>query len=114
MPGNAEIRSTNAPLRAAQTGGHGGSLDPRGSFVSVEPEGLVLSAVKPAEDGGSVVVRVYNPTKEAIAGRVGVRGATSAALARLSEDALGPLPLQRGCVSVEVGPKRIVTVMLRR
>jgi alpha-mannosidase len=110
----AEAQAFNAPLRAAQTGAHEGPLPRQGSFVTVEPEGLILSAVKQAEDGGSVVVRVYNPTTETISGRVGVRGAATAALAQLSEDPLGALPLEGGCVSVDVGPKRIVTVTFRR
>ncbi|MBM3499195.1 MAG: hypothetical protein FJX74_11050 [Armatimonadetes bacterium] len=110
----AEAHAFNAPLAAAQTGAHGGPLAAAGSFVRVEPEGLVLSAVKPAEDGQSVIVRVYNPTGEPIAGRVSVAGAGEAALVRLSEETLRGLELQGGSASVEVGPKRIVTLAFRR
>ena len=110
----AEAHAFNAPLRAAQTGGHGGSLDPRGSFVSVEPEGLVLSAVKQSEDGQSVIVRVYNPTAERIVGRIVVPGASEAAVVRLSEETVGPLTLTDGAATVDVGPKKIVTWAFRK
>jgi len=35
-------------------------------FLELEPAGLLLSAFKPAEDGGSVVVRILNPTENSI------------------------------------------------
>ena len=110
----AEAHAFNAPLRAAQTTAHAGPLAGQGSFVRVEPEGLVLSAVKQAEDGGSVVVRVYNPTPEAIVGRIGLPRATEAALVRLSEEQIEPVSLANGAVTVDVGPKKVVTLAFRK
>jgi len=109
----AEAYGFNAPLRAAQTGAHAGPLAGQGSFVHVEPEGLVLSAVKQAERGEQIVVRVYNPTTEPIRGCVGVLNASAAALVALSEDEIRPLPLAEGGATVDVGPKKIVTLAFR-
>jgi len=54
-----EAHAFNAPLRAALTGIHQGSLPSAGSFVTVEPDTVVVSAVKAAEMGDGLIVRVY-------------------------------------------------------
>ena len=107
----AEAQGHNAPLRAHQTGAHGGELPASGSFVTVEPEGLALSAVKRSEAGNGTIVRVYNPTAEAVAGRLGLRGAREAWSAALSEERLQEVAVEDGSVAVDVGPKKIVTVV---
>jgi len=40
------------------------------SFLALRPGGLVLSALKVAEDRRSIVVRLYNPTSRAISGQI--------------------------------------------
>jgi len=40
------------------------------SFLSCEPSNVVLSAVKPAEEGEHIVVRMYNPTGEVCQAKV--------------------------------------------
>lgn len=54
----------NTPLIAVVTTPHPGPLPASHSFVSVEPENAVLSAIKKAEDGDAWIVRFYE-----IAGR---------------------------------------------
>jgi alpha-mannosidase len=39
-------------------------LDPDRSLVSVQGEGVVLEAVKPAESGDGLIIRLSNPTDE--------------------------------------------------
>jgi hypothetical protein len=47
------------------------TLVPEGEpIVAVEPSGLLLSALKPREDGRGIVLRVLNPTDHALEGRV--------------------------------------------
>ena len=41
-------------------------LPPGSSLVTVEPEGVLLTALKPAEDGDGLVVRVLNPGNTAL------------------------------------------------
>lgn len=59
------------PLPLPEPGEQGmATLPPSASFLSVEPDHLVLSAFKRAEDGDAVVVRYYNATGEPTVARV--------------------------------------------
>lgn len=49
---------------------HPGSLPPSGSFVSALGPGVVLSALKPAEDGSGLVLRCYNTLPRPTTARV--------------------------------------------
>lgn len=78
-------------------------------------EGLVFTAMKPAEDGKGVVLRCYNALDRAVAGawrvpwRVG-----EARLARLDETPLTSLAVERGgAVRFAAAPRAVVTVVLR-
>jgi mannosylglycerate hydrolase len=55
-----EAHAFAAPLRAVYTDGPAGPLPPAGSFLEVEPAAVVLSTVKPPEQGDGLIVRVYN------------------------------------------------------
>ncbi|MGD0115550.1 MAG: glycoside hydrolase family 38 C-terminal domain-containing protein [Dehalococcoidia bacterium] len=57
------------PLQAAVSSGRG-VLPAPASLVEVKPVGLVVSAIKAAEDGSGMLVRVYNATDRAVRGRV--------------------------------------------
>lgn len=57
------------------------SLPPRGFFAAgpfrgpqvllkLDPPSLILSAFKPAEEGAGTIVRIYNPTPEAVEGKL--------------------------------------------
>ncbi|MBN1344959.1 MAG: alpha-mannosidase [Phycisphaerae bacterium] len=49
----------NAPMRVVPCRGRGGSLASSHSFVTVEGEGVVLEALKRAEDGRGWILRLY-------------------------------------------------------
>jgi alpha-mannosidase len=55
-----EAHAFNAPLRAVCTDTHVGSLPARGRFLAVSPTAVVVSAVKPPEEGRGLIVRLYN------------------------------------------------------
>jgi mannosylglycerate hydrolase len=78
-------------------------------------EGLVFSAMKPAEDGRGVVLRCYNPLERPVAGAWRLAWPVgSARLARLDETPLSSLPLAPdGSVAFDAPPRAIVTVLLR-
>lgn len=64
------------------------------SFVELEPAGLMLSAFKLAEDGDGIILRLYNPTRREIAGKIKVPWKLSKAeLVRLDESAPQILPM---------------------
>ncbi|MBI4494495.1 MAG: hypothetical protein HY690_17060 [Chloroflexi bacterium] len=56
----AEAHDFALPLQAVAEESHSGSLPPSGSFLSLEGEGVVLAALKPAESGPGFVLRCYN------------------------------------------------------
>lgn len=77
---------------------------------------LAVSAVKKAEDGNALVVRVHNPGERDIGARLkaGIR-LEGACLARLDETPVAPVRLEpgSGCeLVVDVKPKQIVTLVL--
>lgn len=55
------------------------------SLLSVGPEGLIVSALKPAEDGDGLVLRLLNPTDQPVTATVAVGLDVVATTARLDE-----------------------------
>ncbi len=82
-------------------------LPPAHSFLAVEVLGAVFSALKPAEAGAGLIVRLFNPGAEAVSGRLRLdRPLARAEAVSLSEEAqeeLGAGPE----VPVALPPKRI-------
>lgn len=100
------------PLSAVVTSAHRGSLPATHSFLSVEPENLVLTAVKKAEDANGLILRAYE-----WAGKTGEAsfhlpdGATSATLTNMSEIPEGaPLAVRNGLLRVPIHPYEILTL----
>lgn len=103
------------PPRARTTLAHPGELPPTLGLLEVEGKNLVLSAVKGAEDGDGVVVRVYNPDRAPRSGWLRcVRAPARATRARLDETELEELAVEPdGRVPLELPSGRIETVRLR-
>jgi alpha-mannosidase len=101
----------NAPMRAVSTRLHEGMLEPSGSFLQVQPAGLVLSAIKEAEDGVGWIARCYNITDEPVVGRLTPwRRFGSVSLVNLAERELSALSVQAdGAVVVPVAPHQVIT-----
>jgi alpha-mannosidase len=102
----------NYPLKAVVTTVHAGTLPAEHSFISVEPENVVLTAVKKAEDAQGLILRVYewagkNATVEFHV-PPGAQGATVTNLMEKPEG--GPLPVTGGVVKVPIHPYEILTV----
>ncbi len=106
-------RESEVPLQAVTIGG--APLSPDGvSLLSLEPRTLVLSALKPAEHGDGVVVRVLNPGDAQVRAivRTGFSLAGAQAL-RLDENAADfALAATRDSVSFEVPPHALRSVRL--
>jgi alpha-mannosidase len=60
----------NQPLRVMATEIHPGTLPPSRSFVELLTPGVMLSAIKKAEDSDALIVRLYNLTGQAVTGKV--------------------------------------------
>jgi alpha-mannosidase len=78
------------PMRAVVTEQHDGPLGDVWSFVHVAPASLVVSAIKHAERGDGLVVRVYNPLPDAVQAEVILaRPFTDVSRANLTEEPIG-------------------------
>jgi len=91
------------------------ALPPRVQGPSLEGEGLVFSALKPANEGPGVVLRCYNALDHRVAGAWRVPWPVrEARLARLDEAPLAPLDVGPGGeVRFEAAPRAVVTILLR-
>jgi len=80
----------------------------------MEPNTLVLDALKRTEDGDAFLLRFHNPTPQPCCATLALRGLGSEAWrARLDESAGEALPLDAGMLAIEVGAKEIVTLRVR-
>jgi hypothetical protein len=109
------VRSFGAPMRAVAGSFHSGILPLRRSFVAVEPPDVFLSALKTAENGDGLALRLWNA---AAAPRVAtVRLAlpvTSAATATFNEEPGAAIPLATdGSFAVRLSPHQAATILLR-
>jgi alpha-mannosidase len=103
------------PPRALTAEAHAGDYPPAAAWLRVEGANAVTSAVKRAEVGDTLVVRLYNPSAEATSAAVLVpgRAVEAAHYCDLSEQPAGPVPVEPGgLVRVHLGAKKIVTVKL--
>jgi alpha-mannosidase len=102
----------NYKLTAIAVAPHGGALPPSHAFVTVEPENVVLTAMKKAEDSNALVLHMYEWAGKA--SRVDIAmppGAASATVTNLMEKAQGPvLGVAGGHVSVPIKPYEILAV----
>ena len=104
----------NYKLIAIPAEKHSGSLPPEHSFVQVQAENVVLTAVKKAEDADALILRFYEwAGKETDAVLRIPAGAESAAETNLMEKPMGKLPLQSGAVTVHTKPYEIKTVLIQ-
>jgi len=105
-----EADLANSPVRAAQIGRGQGTLPLEGGLLALESTALHISAVKPAENGSGVVVRLFNPTRETVAAtlRFGT-SLRSAARCTMDEAVVEPLPVEGGNLAVTVEPRKIRT-----
>jgi len=83
-------------------------------LLTLAPDGLLLTALKPAENGAGIVVRVLNPSATAQRARLQVGFAISSAIAvRLDEEpADHVVSLEGDTVSFDVPPHALRTVLL--
>ena len=116
-----EAHGFNAPLRMVPIGDAvdgGGRLDASTSLVSADP-GVVVTAVKVADDGDGTIVRFHEAFGGRRRARLLVRGAASAERTDLLEAPLDPaagppaVAVSDGVIEVDVGPFELVTLRVR-
>jgi alpha-mannosidase len=110
-----QAQAFGAPLRAVPTGAHGGALPSSASFVKIEPENLIVTALKEAEDGSGLIVRFWNTSETACEAVVKfLQKPVRVFLCTLGERILGSLEMdQTGHVHVPARGREIVTLLAR-
>jgi alpha-mannosidase len=102
----------NYPLQTMQVAAHAGGLPPEHSFVSVQPDNIVLTAMKKAEDSDSLIFHAYEWAGKP--GRVTLtipKGATGAVVTNLLEQPQGsPLTITGDRLTVPIRPFEILTL----
>jgi len=99
---------------ARQVENHQEELKDEYSFLSLQPENIVLTAAKKAEDDDSLVLRFYEwAGKETDAKLRLPAGAEKASETDLMEKPLAELSVQDGTVTVHTKPHEIKTIRVR-
>ncbi|HET9732822.1 MAG TPA: glycoside hydrolase family 38 C-terminal domain-containing protein [Acidimicrobiales bacterium] len=113
----AQAHALNSPLRVVRVPGPGGDLPSETSLVTVADPAVVVTAVKLADTGDGVVVRLYEASGSARRTEVECRmpgGAPmSAQRVDLLERPVGEAPAGPGPVPLSLRPFEIVTLLFR-
>jgi alpha-mannosidase len=99
---------------AFQTTAHEGNLPPSHSFVKVDPENLVLTAMKQTEAGDGLVLRFYETNGQKGTATIHVpAGVSEAHEANLMEKQEGSVQVSGDTITVPVGAWEIKTLVVR-
>ena len=102
----------NYKLRAMQVEAHTGSLPAEHTYISVNPQNVVLTALKKAEDSDGLIFRMYEWAGKS--GNVEIhvpKGATGATLTNLMEKPEGSaLTIEKDTVTAPIHPFEILTM----
>ncbi len=109
-----EAHNFNTPLRSLQIGIHKGKLSRELSFIQIEPDGLMLSTIKRAEEGKKIIVRLYNTSADHLEGRLSsLFPLIKAQTVQLNEEPKDELQIKdQHSIQFEVRPWQIVTLAL--
>ncbi len=105
----------HSPMRAIGSQSHDGILPTSASLIRLEGRGLVLSAIKAAEDADGLIVRVYNITPQPSLARLSAcRPIRRASLVTLAEQGQAPIrPDAADAIEFEVRGNQIVSLRLQ-
>ena len=105
--------AVHTPLYPAATDVHtADDLPPAGSFVRIGPENVTLQALKRAEDGNGLVIRLRETEGAGCRATItpGLMKMTRAWLTNVVEENVRELVMESGAVRVDVQPWEVVTV----
>jgi alpha-mannosidase len=102
----------NYQLKALQVEKHAGTLTAEHSFFRVEPNNIILTTVKKAEDSNALILRFYEWAGKDTQVKISLpHGATSAVATNLMETPEGEsIPIANNSITVEAKPYSINTV----
>jgi len=99
------------PLRARRVQDGSAALPAEGALLSLEGPAFAVSALKRAEDGKGVIVRLYNVSSSPASGRVRLAEPFERAeFVNMEETFLAEAPLEDGWVRLEARPNQIINL----
>ena len=103
----------NAPLNIVEVPLHSGRLPLEFSLVSLEPEELIITAVKKAESEDALVIRLYNISAKQITGKLlTFQQPQKAMVTNLLEEPLEEIPISDKSLAFSVKGHQIVSLKL--
>ena len=109
-----EALAFNAPMHVCQFGKQEGIFEDTKSFIEINGDNLVLSAVVKDDEDDAVIIRLYNPTDKAIKGNVKFAfPAKKAESIKLNGEVIEKLSIKKGSVDINVGKGKIYTIKLK-
>lgn len=108
-----EVEACTVPLLPIQTSRHAGALPQAHSFFELQPEALMVSALKRSEDGKGVILRIHNPSPEEIEGSLlCFREPQSVELVSLEEKPVAPMKVDGKEIPLRLGSRKIMTLKI--
>ena len=104
----------NIPIKCLRIPRQRGKLPACLRFLNIQPNCLLVSAVKKAYGEDSIILRLFNPTAGSLQGTVAmIPGIRHAWLTDLNEEKKQRIAVQKdGSITMQVRPKKIVTVSI--
>jgi len=103
-----------AKPRCVQGNKYDGTLSPSGSYININGDGLVISAVKRAEEEGKWIIRVYNSLDKTVKGSVStIKKIVKAYKTNLNEKQEYELELADNAALITVGAYQIYTIAIK-
>lgn len=91
-----------------------GSLAPSDAFVSTDDAAIVTSAFKRSEDGKFTVLRLYNPTENAVTFNLSLSEKFKKLFeSNLAENKGEEIKIQNGAAQITAAPKKILTFLIK-
>jgi len=102
------------PLQGVAVSGGKGQLAPRASLLSIGPSALVLSALRTAENGRAIIVRLYNIASQPTWGEVRLEEPhTAVDVVNLNEEPLAQAEVEDDRVRLSFKANEIITLRFR-
>jgi alpha-mannosidase len=101
----------NVPLRAVPMGVHAGAKPREASFLEIDAGSVIIEAVKKAEDGDDVIIRLYEAERRGTSATLCFGFPVKSVVeANLMEEELEPLEVEDGAVTLTFEPFEIKTL----
>ena len=91
---------------------HEGALPAASEYVSFDSEYIRMTAFKKAEDRDTAILRLFNTANETVTLTLNIPAFSSAWLTNLGEERQSDLTVTDGKITLEIPPKKILTVEL--